>query len=148
MNHRASVLIALLLAACASVPRPEASEYIKTLGGGVLTDMNKHPGEAYVGVNFAWVKAPPAQAVLVAEFTNDRRPARLTTEVPVAPIDKTFVLKSPLFGCVVNNSQYIVTITLFADQTKSTVLGTHRQAVGFAATPNIIQQMKLRQCDA
>jgi hypothetical protein len=46
-------------------PKPEVSEYLKTRGGGAVTDSAKEPGAVYFGLTLDWVKRPPAEASIL-----------------------------------------------------------------------------------
>jgi hypothetical protein len=149
--RRFAIVAGMLFVATFAIaqPKPEVSEYLKTRWGGAVTDTVKEPGTAYFGLTLDWVRRPPAEAVVVAEFENTEDGTKpYIVEQAVNLVDSPFVLKSPKYPCVVNNSRYNVTIRIFSDASKSVLLGTHEQQILFGLPIRHLKALKLRECGA
>jgi hypothetical protein len=128
-------------------PKPEVSEYFKSLGGGIIADAVKEPGKLYVGLNLEWVKRPAPGALLVVEFSNSKIAGKPeTVEQPADVAVPAFVVKSSAYRCAVNNSNYYVSITLYSDPTKSKLLGTHKQQIEVSVTAAQWAALNLKDC--
>ena len=142
-------LIMLLTATRAESALPEGavSEYLSTVGGGlVFSDEIRDPGKVQVGLTLKWVKRPPKSAWVVAEFSNPRLRGTQTVERAVEPSEPGFMLYSPEYRCVANNSLYVVTVSVYSDKDRSNLLGTHEQKVSAAFPPAFLQAVKVRAC--
>ena len=133
------VLIALMLTACSSLitHRPAQSEYFTTLGGGFMMTLGNQPSKTY-GVNLQVKKPLPAHSYAVIEFEN---PANKTlpyiTEGSIEDIQNTFaarfknvfVLTSPHVHGVRPHTNYVITVSIYADESKQVLLTRHQQGV-------------------
>jgi len=143
------VTIASIAATAIGQPKPEASEYLKTKGGGAVTDTADQTGRMYLGLVLQWVKQPPTGAMVVAEFENtENGAAPYLVEQPVNVAEATLTLRSPLYPCVLNNSHYNVTVKVFSDAAKTQQIGTHEQQIQFALPKRQLKTLKLRECGA
>jgi hypothetical protein len=140
MRYIFTIMVALLLTACASVssiPKPEKSEYFTTLGGGFVTTRGNPPTQKY-GVNLVITKDLPENAYAVVEFENpaDRTNA-IMIEGSVEEIKKmmpsafpnVMVLTSPVVHGVSRHTNYAVIVSIYSDSSKNSLAARHTQRV-------------------
>ena len=130
-----------------SGPGAVVSEYLSTVGGGlVFSDADRDPGKVRVFLKLKWVKRPPKGAYVVADFSNRRFRGTQTVERAVNPSESGFMLYSPEYRCVANNTFYLVTVSVYADKDGANLLGTHEQKVRAEFCPEALRALKVRAC--
>ena len=94
-----------------------------------------------------WNKTPPSSAYVIAEFENpEKGTAPYLTEKPVAELEVKPILRSPIYSCVVNNSRYNVTVKIYSDSSKQTLVGKHDQQLEFKLPTKMLRDLNLKEC--
>ncbi len=127
-------------------PNPEASEYLKTTGGGAEPSSTS-PGLVILGLRLDWTKSPSSDVLVVAEFENpENQHAPYVIEQHVNPSEGKFLLVSPVYACIVNYHTYQVTIRVFADSKKQQQFGLHEQKIAVAFPEKRLKELNLKVC--
>jgi uncharacterized protein YceK len=140
MRKFSVIIVSIMLSACASLaslPEPVQSEYFTTIGGGFVTTLTSQPTQQY-GVTLVTTKDLPQNAYAVVEFPN---PANKTqpfiTEGSFEEIKNStpskypnmLILKSPVVHGVTQHTNYLVTLSIYSNSSKKSLVARHQQIV-------------------
>ncbi|MEM7432929.1 MAG: hypothetical protein AAF351_13485 [Pseudomonadota bacterium] len=138
-------VFALLIASVsiAAPPKPEESEYIRSIGGGFLLDN----GAPLYAMSFAIIKPLPENAHLKFIFQNPKKGEADIEETPVLEVTDTEILvQSPTLDCIRNKKNYLVTIEIYSDTTEAELISKHKQKIEFRVDKQIIKQIGIPIC--
>lgn len=130
----AVALIAGLGTLGASDPNPTRSEYFESAGGGFTYDRKAEV--VRLNITLKPLKPVPPSAFLVTTFQNPANPAKPLVVEKLAKDSLTKrgnwldVQSAPVTG-MKDNATYLISVRLYADKTKKTLLSTHDQRVAY-----------------
>lgn len=124
----AVICAAMLLVACGiTPPKPQHSEYFQSNGGGFLIERLEK--NVRYGINLASKGNAPVGSYIVVEYENPAGGVPLLSSHRVQGDEVEFSLKSPPIRGLRANSNYLVTVYLYANEDRNTLLGKHKQRV-------------------
>jgi hypothetical protein len=140
------------IVACGAVlgqgmPPNTETEYLRTLGSGVMLDGKVTPTKIFYAITLQVRKPLPQNAVAIVRFENpDRNAAPVEAIYEPKPGEAQFVVFSPGVACIVNGRYYRAVVTLFRDRERSAILGTHEQTIAFSVPRPTLENLQIRQC--
>jgi hypothetical protein len=117
-------------------PKPVQSEYFASEWGGFTADRKKR--EIYYGLTVTSRMSIPAGSYIEVQFENPSGGAPLVKTHVVESGERTFAFESPPVSGLKAHSNYNVKVSLYEDNTKRKLLGTHKQSL-----QNLINQKDL-----
>jgi len=124
-----------------------ATDWFKTSGSGVALEKRNGNNHVFFGIGLTPVKKLPAGAVIVAEFPNPADAAHpLEASLTPKAGEEKLSLRSDPVECIVNNSDYTITVKLYTDASRKKLLGTHVQPLALKVPPPAIKELALKEC--
>ncbi len=113
-------------------PSAITSAYFRSVGGGFI--VNNKNGTIALNISLEPVKPLPPDGILVVTFenpANSSQPQVVETTVQAAKSPKGNMLgvESPPVTGMRDNGTYLISVRLYADRSKKSLLGTHDQRV-------------------
>lgn len=147
-----SIVVLASAVACGAVlgqgmPPNTETEYLRTLGSGVMLDGKVTPTKIFYAITLEVRKPLPENAVAVVQFENpDRNAAPVEAIYQPKPGETKFVVFSPSIICIINGRYYRAVVTLFRDRARTAILSTHEQIIAFSAPRPTLENLQVREC--
>ena len=127
----------------AGPPRPVESEFLKTTGGGFMLE----EGLPVYAMNFEITKDLPSGYHLTFLFESPKKGQPPIKAIDYLKADENhIVVRSVPLECIRNNKRYTVEVKIYADDSESELISTHKQKIEFRLPKQIVKQAGVPIC--
>ena len=115
------------------------SEYFETFGGGFLID--KQPFRVSYVLDLKPLKTLPSTTWVIVSFENPRGGPPIIMEQAMTLKDGRLILESKPIKGLQSHHDYQVQVSIYADSSKATLLGTHTQLIQSGISQDNVERL-------